>query len=319
VDLPDYGIRYSRHRGFLIPHLLMQMPGIFIRLYREHRETEKLAVLYQADLILSDNRYGCYSKRIPSYLITHQLRFQLPGWLRWASWISEWFNRLFFKHYRTIFIPDESGTPNLSGALSHQGRITGHPKIRYVGPLSSLPISRKSVREDIEVLVSISGPEPQRTLFEELILRQIEDFPGKMVIILGKPEESGGQSLRNRDGLQIYPHLDRDRLADLLRRARLVVSRSGYSTVMELAAAGKRAILIPTPGQTEQEYLARHLMEAGLFFSVGQDKLDLGRVFAEAERFYGHPAPKMGFNRTDEILSTIEKGLGFLQPDRRNR
>lgn len=317
VDLPDYDIRYSRHRGFLIPHLLLQMPGILLRLHCEHQTTEKLAALHKADMIISDNRYGCYSKQIPSYLITHQLRFQLPKWLEWSAWISEWFNRFYFRHYQNILIPDESGTSNLSGDLSHRGRIANHPKLRFIGPLSSLKSGGTAVKEDIDVLFLISGPEPHRTMLEDLIMTQIEDLPGKNAIVLGKPEASGDPHPWNRDDLQIHPHLDRERLADFMRRARLVVSRSGYSTVMELMAARRKAVLIPTPGQTEQEYLAEHLMETGLFFSVRQDELDLKRTLAETERFYVHTAPKMDFNRTDEILSIIEKGLGFKQPDRR--
>jgi uncharacterized protein (TIGR00661 family) len=310
VDLPDYNVRYSRHGWLLIPHLLLQMPAVFIRLHREHGEAERLAILHKADLIVSDNRYGCYSKQIPSYLITHQLRFQLPKWLEWSAWISEWFNRFYFRHYRNVLVPDENRTPNLSGDLSHRGRITNHPKLRFVGPLSSLNSVGTAVKEDIDVLFLISGPEPHRTMLEDLIMTQIEDLPGKKVIVLGKPEASGDPHPWNRDDLKIHPHLVRECLADFMRRARLVVSRAGYSTVMELMAAGRKAVLIPTPGQTEQEYLAEHLMETGLFFSVRQDELDLKRMLAEAERFYVHPVPKMDFNRTGEILSIIENGLG---------
>jgi hypothetical protein len=307
-DLPDYGIRYNRLRGFLIFDLLMRMPGFFLRLLREHRESERLAARFKADLIVSDNRYGCYSKHLPSYLITHQLRFQLPGWLRWSAWISEWFNRSFFRHYRNILIPDESGTPNLSGDLSHRGRITGHPKLRFIGPLSSLNPGSASGNEDIDMLFMISGPEPQRTEFEELILGQAGVMPGVKAVVLGKPEQGTGRPSVDRQGFSVYPHLDRDRLAAFLGRARWVVSRSGYTTIMELMAAKRKAILVPTPGQTEQEYLAGYLRQEGLFFSVAQDHLDLRRVFHDAERFYKQPRPAMCFNRLDEILHLIGGG-----------
>ncbi len=305
VDLPDYGIRYSRHPVFLISGLLAKMPLVLSRLILEHHETEKLAVRYGADLILSDNRYGCYSGRVPSFLITHQLRFQLPRTLKWSAWISEWFNRTFFTHYRNVLIPDAGGTPNLSGDLSHRGRIADHPKVRYIGPLSSLKTGGPSGEEGIDILFLISGPEPGRTKFEELIMRQAGALPGEKAAVLGKPEEGADPQSRNREGLQVFPHLDRGLLSGYLNRARWVVSRSGYSTVMELMAAGKKAILVPTPGQTEQEYLADHLQKSGLFFSASQESLDLPLAFQRAERFYERPRPLMRFNRVDLILSMI--------------
>jgi uncharacterized protein (TIGR00661 family) len=306
VDLPDYDIRYSRHEWLLVPDLLSQIPGVFLRLVREHRETEKLVDQYEADFIISDNRYGCHSKRIPSYLITHQLRFQLPNWLKWSAWISEWFNWFYFRHYRNVLIPDEKGTLNLSGDLSHKGRITSHPKLRFVGPLSSLPPGVKPVKEDIDWLFLISGPEPHRTIFEDLIISQIDALQGKKTIVLGKPEATGDPHPKNGADLQIHSHLDREHLAGLISRASFVVCRSGYSTVMELMAAGKKAVLIPTPGQTEQESLADHLMKSGFFFSVRQSDFDLKRTPAEAERFYVRPFPRMPFNRIGDILSIFD-------------
>jgi len=306
VDLPDYGIRYSRRHGFLIPHLLSQMPLIFLRLVREHLETDRLAALFKADLIVSDNRYGCYSSRLPSHLITHQLRFQLPGWLKWSAWISEWFNRFYFRHYRNILIPDERGTPNLSGDLSHRGRIADHPKIRFVGPLSSLKSSDTPGPQDIDLLFLISGPEPHRAKFEKLIMSQAAALPGAKVVVLGKPEDRMGLPSNAKDGLSVFSHLDRRQLAVFLSRARWVISRSGYSTIMELMAARRKAVLVPTPGQTEQEYLAGYLRQSGLFFSVLQTNLDLQQALKNAERFYAHPLPDIQFNRVDLILSLIE-------------
>jgi predicted glycosyltransferase len=314
ADLPDYGIRYSRVRWFLVFDLLARMPRILLRLILEHRGAEKLAVRFKADVVVSDNRYGCFSRRLPSYLITHQLRFQLPKMLRPFAWISEWFNRFQFRHYMNVFVPDESGTPNLSGDLSHRGRITKHPKVRYVGPLSSLETGGRSrgpsPGEAIDILFLISGPEPQRTKFEALIRNQAGALPGRKVIVLGKPEEGADFRPRDKDGLSIHPHLERNMLSGCLKRARWVVSRSGYSTVMELMAFHRKAILIPTPGQTEQEYLAGYLHQAGTFFSAGQDRLDLSKVFDDARRFYGREVPRLEFNRIDSILSLIKDSNG---------
>ena len=143
--------------------------------------------------------------------------------------------------------------------------------------------------EDIDLLVSISGPEPQRTVFEQIIRRQIGQVPGQKVVLLGKPE--GDEPEQLPDGTMIYPHLPRSRMEELVNRSRLIVSRSGYSTVMELAELRKKALFVPTPGQTEQEYLARRYQEKGWFRSVAQTNLNLSKDAEHAMRYSGFPTP----------------------------
>jgi predicted glycosyltransferase len=309
-DLPDYGIRYSRLKWALVPRLCVQMPGIFFRLIREHRETERLARRFKAAAVVSDNRYGCFSARLPSYFITHQLRFQLPPWLAWSAWISEWFNRFFFRHYTAVWVPDEAGSPNLSGDLSHKGPVPHNPKVRFVGPLSSLDPKAGWGNPDVDILFLISGPEPQRTGFEKMILAQAAALPGRKAAVLGKPDEETGALRAPGGDLEVFSHLEREKLAGCMKRAEWIVCRSGYSTVMELAAFGAKAILVPTPGQTEQEYLAAYLKKEGLFFSVRQDELDLKKALPEAGRFYSRPAPAIEFNRIGPILARFKDGLG---------
>jgi predicted glycosyltransferase len=307
VDLPDYGVRYPRGRNGLVPFVLMQMPVIFRRLIREHAETEILADRFGADAVLSDNRYGCCSRRAPSYFMTHQLRFQLPRGLRWSAFVSEWFNRWIFRRYQAVFVPDDKGSPNLSGALSHSGRIAGHSKVHHIGPLSSLSDQgRPTDEQDLDFLFLVSGPEPQRTVFETALTGQIGRLPGEKTVVLGKPEldETAGSAAGT--DMVVIPHADRVSLARLMNRARLVVSRSGYSTLMELAALGKRAVVIPTPGQTEQIYLAEHAMESGFFYSVPQHRLDLVQAIRDAERFYARPLPSLRFNRVEEVMRRME-------------
>jgi uncharacterized protein (TIGR00661 family) len=129
------------------------------------------------------------------------------------------------------------------------------------------------VEEDIDYLFSVSGPEIQRTLFEEIILDQINLIPGKKVVVLGKPEDE--QSYDSIENTEIYNHVNRQKQNELLNRAKFVVCRSGYTTVMELVALKKPALMIPTPGQTEQEYLACHYKATGIFHIAMQDGLDL--------------------------------------------
>ena len=304
IDLPDYAITYSRSPWALIPHLLLQMPRIFYRLFKEHTETKRIVRDKYVDLIVSDNRYGCYSRRVPCIFMIHQLRFQLPHGLQWSAFISEIFNRIYFRHYRAVLVPDTYGRLNLSGALSHSGRIFKHPKLKYIGLLSSLDMHHDPVKEDIDFLFMISGPEPSRSVFEQLIFEQAASLNGRKVAVLGKPE-SVSDHINSENDLEQSPHLDRDALSEVIARADLVICRSGYSTMMELAALKKKAILIPTPGQTEQEYLARHAMEMGLFYAVSQKELDLMNTVHEAQDFYKEVNTEFPVNHIKGILNTL--------------
>jgi predicted glycosyltransferase len=307
VDLPDYAIRYARTRSGLLPGLLLQMPGVFRRLRLEQAAVESMVDRFKPDAVVSDNRYGCYSTRVPSHFMTHQLRFQLPAGLGRLAVISEIFNRFCFQRYRSVWVPDDAGSPNLSGDLSHSCGLARHPRIRYVGPLTSLGTRQPDRRrEDLDILFLISGPEPQRTIFERIILERIGETKGRKAVVLGKPESPAGGCPADTADTSFHPHLKRADLLPLMRRTRLVVCRSGYSTLMELAAMERRAVLVPTPGQTEQEYLGRHAAQSGFFYSVPQKDFNLVRAVSEAERYYRGPQPALRFNRTDEILRLLD-------------
>src|SRR5207253_8809011 len=172
-------------------------------------------------------------------------------------------------------------TDSLSGELSHGLRFVRPNRISYVGILSGL--KRVELTEDVDCYVSISGPEPQRTILEDIILRQVYDVPGRVVVSLGKPEEAGRTWTHGR--ATVHSYVSRYQQQELMNRAHVVVSRSGYTTMMEIAELGKRALLIPTPGQTEQEYLAGLHSRLGNYYSVTQDRLDLPRDLEIATRY----------------------------------
>lgn len=302
IDLPDYNVRYHRSGFALLPYMLWQLPRIFCRIVREHEETERLVDQWGVDVVISDNRYGCFSEKIPSFFITHQLRFQLPKAFQWSAVASEIFNAYWAQKYRMILVPDVKGVPNLSGALSHSGWISRHPKVRYIGLLSSLDFAENSFDTSIDYLVLISGPEPQRTVFEEIVLRQIVDLSGEKRVVLGKPEEGEAKTP------WIFPHVSRAKLALWMKSAEWIIARSGYSTLMELMALGKKAILVPTPGQPEQMYLAKHVKHSGFFYAVAQHQLHLKHHLKEAKAFYRKPRPTLAYNQIDEILEIL--GLG---------
>ena len=158
----------------------------------------------------------------------------------------------------------------MTGNLSHKGLISKYPKLKYLGVFCN--VSKLDIYEDIDFLISISGPEMQRTLFEEILLKQIENLSGKIVVVLGKP---GSDKSCIHKNIEIYNHVNREKQNELLNRAKFIICRSGYTTVMELVALNKPALLIPTPGQTEQEYLAEYYKKIGLFYIAEQKGLNL--------------------------------------------
>ncbi|MDO9548487.1 MAG: glycosyltransferase, partial [Candidatus Marinimicrobia bacterium] len=269
LDFPDYNVRYSRNSSVFFVYLLVQIPRILARLFIEHYRTERLVKKYDIDLIFSDNRYGVYSRKVPSYLMTHQLRFKLPRLVSCFEIISVWFNRLMFRKFQHIIVPDIDSGANLTGKLGHPRAFKNYSKLKYIGFLSS--IEKKPVTESIDILFMISGPEPQRSALEELILKQVDTIPGRRVVVLGKP--GGKKPISTDRNLEIYAHLNRQKMSEYMSCAKLIVSRAGYSTIMEVVALGKPALFVPTPGQTEQEYLALRLNEFGYFHCVAQHKL----------------------------------------------
>jgi UDP-N-acetylglucosamine transferase subunit ALG13 len=181
--------------------------------------------------------------------------------------------------------------------MAHDLSIFDERRLNYVGVLSEFEY-RPSV-QDVDVFVSISGPEPQRSSFEHLVLRQLDGFSGRAVVSLGKPEDNG----RREPNLKSY--LTREEREDLLNRSKIVVARSGYSTLMDLFALRKRGLLIPTPGQLEQEYLAKHHMEKRTFYSVAEKELDLSSQL-EAALAFKAPALKSSPERSvEKVLNVI--------------
>jgi UDP-N-acetylglucosamine transferase subunit ALG13 len=255
---------------------------------RETLQVRRLLAREPFDLILSDNRFRVRSRHIPSFVIAHQLRFMTPVGLMAFEFITEFFNYVYLSPFDRIIVPDSADpTMNLSGRLSHEMRwLRTDRKVYYAGILSS--VSRTRAPQDVDLFISISGPEPQRTQLEQIILAHVGRVRAdRIVITLGKPEVSEKRQLDART--TVYGFLDRAGQQEMMNRARMIVCRSGYTTVMELAELGKKALFIPTPGQTEQEYLGRYYAQRRFFHSVSQYELDLPRDLQVAEQVSGVP------------------------------
>jgi len=302
-EVRDTQIAYPKFGWMFVFKMVAQVPKMLIGWHHERRQVKKLIKEYKADMIITEMRLGFWSKKIPSVLITHQLRFHLPKGLKWAAIFGEWFNRIVFKHFDYVFVPDAEGIPNLSGDLSHNSSISKHPKVRYIGCLSSVVPDEHPPEKDLDLFISISGPEPQRTQFETIVMSQLNDAPGKIAVTLGKPGDDDN-IIKQDDNVTVYDHLDRKEMAGMMQRANYIVCRSGYSTVMELLALNKPALYVPTPGQTEQEYLAGYYKDEGLYDFCPQNELDLKRIKIDDK-----PEPgkrNIPLNRLDKINELLE-------------
>lgn len=277
--LDGYNIRYHSGERGLSVKILRQVPTIISCIKMEHNWLEHVIKLYKINGVISDNRYGLFSHRVPCVFITHQLRIQ-TGIGKYAdSWLQQFnYNRI--NKYTYCWIPDYEYEPNLAGNLSHSHQM---PKIpcTYIGPLSRLePLP--NVKEIPKILFVISGPEPQRSAFEKKIFSQITYYEDPVTIVRGLPLATDTPLCGKA---KVYNHLSKDELNRELHSAQYVVCRSGYSSVMDINAINAQAILIPTPGQTEQEYLAQYLMENKFALSCKQSEWNLKEMLHKAAIF----------------------------------
>ncbi len=281
-----------------------QIPKIIRAILKEHKWLNKNQKVYHWDVVISDNRYGLYHKELKSVFITHQVNIK-TGMGLWVDKLIGWFNHFFISKFDECWIPDAGGSINLAGELSH-GDIPENAV--YIGPLSRFSMNNDSTPGLL--LAILSGPEPQRSILEKILEKQLSVYPGKVCIVRGIP---GGKA-KPADSAKIkwYNHLPAKDLQELMSAAELVICRSGYTTVMDLVRMQKKAILIPTPGQPEQEYLAVYLMQQQLFLSVPQDDLDLHRALQKAAIF-SFGLPLLSFDLHQELISRFLLEIGSVQ------
>jgi UDP-N-acetylglucosamine transferase subunit ALG13 len=286
LPFQDTPAPFSRYPVVFSVRMSASMPWILAGFRREHRFTEKLVAERHFDRVVSDSRVGVWSREGPSYCILHSIHRLVPVFGRFAEWCAERGQRDLLKGFTKILIPDVAENGGLSGWLGHEPNFDwGEGRLAYIGPLSSVP--RMDVEQDIDVFFSVSGIEPQRGLLEDLVLDALPRLSGKIVVTLGRPKDVG--ECREIGGATVYDYLDRERQAEMLNRARLVMTRSGYTTLMELAGLGRKALFVATPGQSEQEYLARFHRERGHVWSVDQKHLDIPRDLERAMSTRGIP------------------------------
>ncbi len=266
LELPSYNITYPKSPKRFHWHFLKRSPQLFRTFRKERKLIAKIIKSHNIDGIISDNRFGVYSKLVPSVYITHQLTI-LNGSL---SWLSSKLHSRIIEQYDECWVPDFKENP-LSGKLSHSRSLK--TKLKYIGTLSRL--QKEALDMEYPVTMLLSGPEPQRTYLETILLKTFENYSKKMLLVRGVVEQE--QTITSHKNISIYNFLTSHQLQSVLNKSEFIISRSGYTTIMDLAQLNKKAFFIPTPGQYEQEYLASHLEKQHIapFCSQENFKIDL--------------------------------------------
>jgi uncharacterized protein (TIGR00661 family) len=295
IQIESYKASYAARLPLMIA-VFLQLPKFLRVIRKEHRQLEDIVIEHKIDLVISDNRYGCWSSAVPSVFITHQTTIQMPFALKWIQPSINYFNAHFINRFAQCWIPDTSGTQNLSGVLSkfNSKKI----KARHIGILSRFKKTSIDTNFKYRIAIVLSGPEPQRSILEKIMMSELahSTFVGpvpaspyrrddQVVLVRGVVEDN--VRWKSEANLMTVNFLPSAQLEEIINQSELVIARSGYSAIMDLAKLQKKAILIPTPGQTEQEYLAERLMRQRICFSMRQHDFNLDYALKQSAGFKG--------------------------------
>ena len=278
VKIPSVEIKYSKGKLMTLK-MLLYIPKILYGIQKEHQQLKSLITSHNINIVISDNRFGLWNKKVYSIFITHQIEIQLPKWMRFMNGFVNRINHWFINKYDACWVPDFPGNKNVAGTLSVPLKMP--KKTKYIGLLSRFD-TKVIPEKKYDILAVLSGPEPQRSIFEEILIAEFRKNNSNALIILGKPDILASYTKNNIDFIN---HLESKQLGQLILATPVVISRSGYSSIMDYIKLKKNAILVPTPGQTEQEYLADSLKEKGWFYSVKQNEFNLKKSLQKYKDF----------------------------------
>ncbi len=279
LPLKGYNIRYSKNKKSFLLKLLSQLPAIKNTIQHEQKWLKKVVKEHKIDAVISDNRFGLYHAVIPTVYITHQLHIETGSTL--LNKFAQQMHYHYINRFTECWVPDAAGEKNLAGKLSHPTQPPA-VTIKYIGILSRFKKQEPEIKT--KLLVILSGPEPQRSIFEKIILDQLKKIEAPVIFVRGLPAQK--EILAVQKNIEMYNHMPANELSMHIQQAAMVLARAGYSTVMDLATLQQKAILVPTPGQAEQEYLAVCLKQQQLFYTCNQDNFNLKKALTEAEEFY---------------------------------
>jgi len=274
VRIKEIDVKYPRFFPMSIS-IFFQIPKILFAIYSENKTLKKIVEKHKIDGIISDNRFGLFHKKVKSVFITHQLQIQSPYLKNFIQKI----NYFFINKFNMCWVMDDE-KQNLAGELSKPKKLPNNYK--YIGLHSRLEFSKKVKK--YKLCFILTGPEPQRTSFEKIIMQSVKGIEEKIVIILGKTEE---KNIITKNNLTIISSSNTSEINKYILESEIIISRSGYSTIMDLQKMQSKAIFVPTPGQTEQEYLAKHLKEQEVCFYQKQNEFDLNKAINESENYCG--------------------------------
>jgi len=270
INFPSFKIKYPIHIPISLKIILL-LPYYLFWIIKEHNQLKKIIKSHKIDIVISDNRYGLWNKNIYTIFITHQLLIKMPKALKIIEYPVHLLIKQIIKKYNKCWIPDEAGQNNFSGDLSHKYKLPINAE--FIGVLTRFNNLDKPriLSQKYEIVVVLSGPEPYRTILQKMLFDKILESKRKAIIIMGLLKKDKAQTtIKN---ITLISHLPTNLFSEILSSAKYIICRSGYSSIMDLIGLCRNAILIPTPGQTEQEYLAKHLQSYGLCHSVNQKEL----------------------------------------------
>ncbi len=313
ITFPGFRPFYSR----IFPQyivLLLQTPYLIYHIILEHYRLKNIIRRYSIDIVISDNRFGLWNSKTVTAYVTHMPLLPLPKPLRFLEFIGVLLHRAVIKRYSLCLIPDLPGEMNISGKLSHGIKLPEN--VRYTGILSRFLSDRPSSVSNPAPFphntIILSGPEPQREILKQMLVSFLRVKIPVTIIFEGKPYDSGRSNLIGN--IIFYSHLPASEMKEVICSSERIISRSGYTTIMDLIALRSSALLIPTPGQTEQEYLAAYLSEKGWFTTVPQNETEKGLLLSPLNAGWSEEIIK-------ESIMLLEKALEELLeiPDKQSQ
>jgi len=299
-NLCPYNAIYSKKSNNFNRTIFFQLNKFSKAIKEEHLQVKTIIKKHNITHIVSDNRYGVYSKQIPSTIICHQINLQHNN-----KFIQQQMNKLHYSKldkFNEIWIPDYEKEESISGEISNYKELKSlifptdiSKKIKYIGLLSRM--IKIDFEKQYEICIILSGPEPQRSILENILSKQLKNYDKKIAFVRGTQNNIDNSKMNKN--ITVFNLLTTNKLNNLINKSKTVICRAGYSSIMDLIKLQKQAILIPTPGQTEQEYLSKYLKNKKWFYSINQEKFNLAKALLESKKY---KIPKLNLLSNYEII-----------------
>lgn len=294
IPLKGYRVEYASKSYTLFFKLLAQLPKIYSTIRYENEWIKKIVRTEKIDLIIADNRFGCYHSTVPSVFITHQLTIKAP--VLWVEKLLQKLNYQYINRFTTCWIPDLEAFPGLAAKLSHPDRLPSIP-VHYINLLSRFVPQKAQAAFAFGII--LSGPEPQRSILENKIVLDFQKIKQPVFLVRGKPASK--ETLHIPSSVTVFNHLDTIELQALIANTDYIICRGGYTSLMELFSLRKKLIIVPTPAQTEQQYLAQQLMIQNRALAIPQHEFNTTKAMELAASFPYQFIDAPSFSKKDII------------------